>query len=334
MTSPFPQDSSVLPDEFDFAADVDPVDEQAATWLVRLTSGHATAEERAAFVRWRDADARHAEALSRLRAVWGVLPAGLEDVATVSTKPVVQASAVSIVPRRRRRIRDWALAASLLAGVTVAHQAQREWRHDLVTTSGERRTVALEDGSTVLLGGDTALDVDMTGAQRRLRLARGEAYFDVRSDRERPFVIDAGGAQVEVVGTRFSVRRDGDTGEVTVAEGRVRVHAQADGADLLLEANQRAAFAGGQLDAPQSTNADEALAWRGGKLVIDGLSLDAVVELLNRHRAGLIVVRGNIAQGRRINAVIDLDRTDEWLAALEAQQIGRVARLGPVTLIY
>lgn len=335
MTTPPADDPGMLPDDPDFAVGADPVDEQAAAWLVRLTSGHATDAERAAFAQWRDADPAHAEAFSRLRAIWGVLPASLARSMpqTAAPAPSPTAAVAGAAPRRARRRLRWALAASLLAGVAVAtYQAQRSGQHDLVTASGERRTIALDDGSSMVLGGDTALDVERDGAQRRLTLVRGEAYFEVRSDRGRAFVVDAGSARVEVLGTRFSVRRDEGAGEVTVVEGRVRV--RVDGDEVLLEANQRAGFDPEQVHPAEATDADEALAWRSGRLVINDATLGDVAALLNRHRAGVVLVRPSVAQGRRINAVIDLDRADAWLAALEPQGIGRVVRLGSVTLIY
>ena len=54
-------------------------------------------------------------------------------------------------------------------------------------------------------------------------LEHGEAYFDVVHDAQRPFVVIAGNRRITDIGTKFSVRRDGDDVKVIVTEGRVRV---------------------------------------------------------------------------------------------------------------
>lgn len=332
MSTRPPREAGTPPiEDFDWAAPASAADEQAATWLVRLTSGHATDAERAAFARWRDADPAHEQALSRLRAVWGAVSAVPER--KPSPPPVaVRPSAAGMPRARRRRWRGWAVAAALLAAVAVAYQTQMNWRHDEVAASGQRRTLALEDGSTVLLGGGTALDVAFDADTRRVHLARGEAYFEVKADADRPFVIDAGAVRVQVVGTRFSVRRDAGAGEVTVVDGRVRVDAGA--STTVVEADQQLRFDEAGFTSPVAVNADEALAWRSGRLVVNAATLDQIAALINRHRAGTIVVRVDAARQVPINAVIDLDHVDEWLAALEQQGRARVARLGPVTLVY
>ncbi|HEY1077148.1 MAG TPA: FecR domain-containing protein [Fontimonas sp.] len=329
MTTP-PTDSGNHPvDDFDWDADVSSLDEQAAGWLVRLTSGHVTADERAEFVRWRDADPAHEAALSRLRAIWGAAAAALDAPAATLPPP---ATTIPTPRSRRRSWRGWSLAASVVVSLALGYQYQSDWRHAQTTAAGERRQIALDDGSTVLLGSDTAIDIAFSPTRRGIRLVRGEAYFEIRHDPARPFVIDAGNAEVEVVGTRFSVQRDDDAGDVTVVDGRVRVRLAT--TEVLLGADQHIGFDRKGLGAAESVSAEDALAWRSGRLVIRGETLSEVVAQINRQRPGTIVVRVDAARQQPINAVIALDRVDDWLAALEQQGAGRVVSLGPLTVIY
>ena len=71
---------------------------------------------------------------------------------------------------------------------------------------GEIRTVDLADGSRVTLGTDSAVDVDLDQQHRQVRLLRGEAWLDVKSDPARPFLVETGPGSVRVTGTRFGVR--------------------------------------------------------------------------------------------------------------------------------
>ncbi|HEY1075111.1 MAG TPA: DUF4880 domain-containing protein, partial [Fontimonas sp.] len=189
---------SGLPDDFEIAGGTPAVEAEAVQWLVRMASGEADAAERAAFAAWRQADPAHESALIRMRQLWvGLGPALQADTAPLqtlaATRPV---HATPRVQRSRRRLRTWAAAASVVLALTVGYRAAFDWRHDAVTGNGEQHSLALDDGSTVLLGGDTALDVDLQAETRRVALARGEAFFEVAHDAARPFVVDAGSSHV------------------------------------------------------------------------------------------------------------------------------------------
>src|SRR5690606_85904 len=91
------------------------------------------------------------------------------------------------------------------------------------TQVGGRESVPLPDGSRVELNTDSKLRAAMTGEKREVWLERGEAYFEVKHDRMRPFVVWAGDRRITVLGTKFSVRRAGARVRVAVAVGRVQV---------------------------------------------------------------------------------------------------------------
>jgi transmembrane sensor len=88
---------------------------------------------------------------------------------------------------------------------------------------GELRGVARPDGSIVQLNTDSAVNVQFSSSERRLRLTRGEAHFTVARNRVRPFTVSAGGVDVRAVGTVFNVRLRSAAVEVLVTEGNVMV---------------------------------------------------------------------------------------------------------------
>jgi transmembrane sensor len=94
-------------------------------------------------------------------------------------------------------------------------------------------TVALDDGSRLEIVEGTRL-VRGAGAPDRVELAveRGRATFDVKPNGPRAWVIDAGDVVVKVLGTRFTVARDGDAVEVSVERGKVKVETK-EGARIL-----------------------------------------------------------------------------------------------------
>ncbi|WIO75323.1 FecR domain-containing protein [Porticoccaceae bacterium LTM1] len=106
-----------------------------------------------------------------------------------------------------------------------------------VTRVGEQRVVTLPDNSVVSLNTGSILLVEYGDDFRRLNLERGEAYFDVKPDSERPFSVDVGYRSITVLGTAFNLRRDPDQFQLAVVEGKVALHprdeAMINGASLL-----------------------------------------------------------------------------------------------------
>jgi transmembrane sensor len=77
-----------------------------------------------------------------------------------------------------------------------------------------------------------------------------------------------------------------------------------------------------------------ALGWRRGRLIIENQTLDGIVAELNRYYPGHIFLRAGETGRRKLNAVIDLEHIDDWLAALEGSQPLEVSRFGPIAVIH
>jgi transmembrane sensor len=113
---------------------------------------------------------------------------------------------------------------------TQAHQPALP-ATDLVRFANEEPRLvlhALPDGSTVWLRADAAITYPAAfEANRRLVSFEGEGFFDVKSDKNRPFIIQSGEMQVEVLGTRFNVKAPPREMiyEVSVVSGSVAVSA-------------------------------------------------------------------------------------------------------------
>jgi transmembrane sensor len=85
--------------------------------------------------------------------------------------------------------------------------------------------VALSDGSALdVAPGGLIVPVELTARRVVLRLQRGTTRFAVRPGGPRRWVVEAGPARVEVIGTRFEVARGADGTHVRVEEGKVEVH--------------------------------------------------------------------------------------------------------------
>ena len=325
-----PPNTYPIADDADGLADLET---EAVAWVVRLTSGDASAADRAAFEVWRQQSRAHDAALVAARKLW----LGLGDVLPA---PVVLAPAASDriapAPRLRRRPRlasGVAVIASTALLAATGHQYLSNWRHDYVTAAGQRQVIALADGSRVQLGSGSAIDVELGSTARRVRLVRGEAYFDVVHDAERPFVVDAGKEAVRDIGTAFSVRLNGDDDVMVVVERGV-VEVTGSAAAVKLMPNQRVRTGKNRNVRVEPANITEDLAWTSGRLVLEDRSLREVVDELNRYYGSNVVLLGNELASRRVNAVVDLEHIDDWLDALRDSQSVKVTRLPGFVVLF
>lgn len=307
----------------------------AARWFARELAGPLDDDEARALRHWRAERAEHEREYQALRGLWSAaagLPASrLRALATPAADrdpPLASSAPVPVPDRGRRR---WLAASTslglVLGGAALWHrQAGRpQFSARIDTPRGQRRTLHLPDGSQVEANTDTRLEVALFADRRLARLEQGEAYFQVAPDAGRPFDVEAGHAQVHVVGTRFVVRRDGDRVQTSVLEGRVRLGPQ--DAGLLLDAGWGATV--DSRDRPDARRVDvaAAAAWREGRIVFDDTPLAEALAELARY-APYPTRLAEPALGRlRLSGSFRADDPEALLRALPAVLPVRVRRL-------
>lgn len=268
----------------------DRASQDATLWAARRLDGDPQSD--AAFEAWKSADPGHAAAFDQ---VWATTqdPA-LEEALRLSAQRLVT---VERGPRRAA----WrpailagglALAACAVAGVVAWPELQLLTVPAVgyETAPGDQRDFVLADGTRLTLDGSTRLEVQIGAHRRRVRLVRGEAFFDVAHDVRRPFRVSAPEGSVRVLGTAFDLERGRDRLDVSVHRGKVRLSSAAgQGEAIDLTIGQRAAVRSGTLSTVQRFD-PAAEDWRSGWLETDGLPLDRLVERLNRDSATPIVI--------------------------------------------
>lgn len=313
--------------------------EQALDWFIRLQAEEAGEECRHACAAWCAADPRNARAWALAQGMWA---SPLLTDALAATAPPVAARIPAATapppapllgrsrPRRpvRRRAMAWAAAVLVAVGLGWASDLPLRLRADHRTATGAQERVVLADGSRVLMDTGTALATDIAGAgtERRTRLLRGAAFFEVTPDPTRPFRVAAGPAVVTVVGTAFAVRYLDDRVTVTVRHGAVDV-ARPGGPAVRLRAGEEVAVTASGIGEGHPTDLVAALGWIDGRLVFEDRPLGEVLGELDRYHPGLIVVPDSLA-ARRITGNYRLDdpvRTAASLAELVKAEMLRVS---------
>ena len=198
--------------------------ETAARWTVRRDRGLSAAES-IEFELWLAADPRHAAAMQRIGGAWSLLDRIPESVAQ---QTLAQASCRRSFWRRGLVVGSLAAAAALVVlfrGVWPAASVPNLSAPRTPTTlhAAGPSVVTLADGTIVRLNTGGEIVEQFTRAERRVLLARGEAFFEVTKSPARPFIVRAGRVDVRAVGTAFNVNLTSARVEVIVTEGRVGV---------------------------------------------------------------------------------------------------------------
>ena len=283
-----------------------------ADWeaIARYFAGESTPDEASAVRRWLQAHPAEASALRALSSATEQLadstPPNLDveaalkrvidrrdaaDIIPIDSKRPVRTPVRTAAPARRWQpfaIPAAAAAVLLIAfglyrrnstqepGYTVSPTAQT-----VATTVGKRDSVRLADGTRVMLAPDSRLTVaaGYGGSVRDVSL-QGEAYFDVKHDAARPFVVHAGDAAIRDLGTTFTVRATGDLGvRVAVTSGSVSL-ALAQGApnDSVVLGPGDAGTLGvdGRTLVERSGAAEADTAWTQGRLVFNNAPISTV----------------------------------------------------------
>ena len=143
--------------------------------------------------------------------------------------------------------------------------------------------LALSDGSKVWLNSMTEFrfPVAFTGEERKVYLT-GEAYFQVAKDKEHPFVVVTGEAEIEALGTSFNIYsyEEENRIETTLVEGAVRF-AVADQTVILMPGEQGVVGTDGNLE-KKKVDVFPYIAWKEGKFVFRKRSLEEVMHIISR----------------------------------------------------
>ncbi len=303
--------------------------EEATDWFIRLRDPSRTPADERAFQAWIARSQSHGDAWRKICRTWNVMGemALLADDRQKPTAPVPASSQ----PRRAawKGAAVMAMAACLLLLAifpTVLVGSGADFR----TQTGELKTVTLEDGSSVELGASSAIDTDFSNGKREVRLLAGEAFFNVRPDPARPFLVSAEGIEITVVGTVFDVRLRGQSTDVDLLHGAVRLAIAGDGQSYLLAPGESVSVGRDDRTVTRSRMAPEDMAaWRTGRLFVENVTIASVVDEIRRYHPSWITLASSDLASRRVTGLYDLSDPDRALEALVTPFGGKVHHVSP-----
>lgn len=152
------------------------------------------------------------------------------------------------------------------------------------TEYGELSNVNLSDGSQVKLnaGSKICFDERFTGRTRKVSL-RGQAFFEVARDENKPFIIQTDDLEISVLGTSFDVKAfdDDDFALVTVVSGKVKVRSQEE--EYIITPNEQVYFqkSTGKIK-KREVRSKDFIKWMDGTLYFDKTDVGEMIKQLER----------------------------------------------------
>lgn len=287
---------------------------EAIAWLSRLNDREATAEDRLAFESWRSQSAAHERTFDKIARVWGdqTLDAAARYVAR--TECSGKNFFFSVKTQTWRQV--FTAAACLVLVVFGARYFDLATRlqADYHTAVGEQRTIQLSDRSVVTLNTNTAIATDFDVNGRHIRILKGEAFFQVRHDPERPFLVHGGETATRAIGTAFVVRHQPDHDRITVIEGVVEVTTfEEDQVSEPVTAGRMVETRKGRLQPVQKVDSAKSSAWLQGLLIVEDVPLAHVIDEVGRYHPGTILLWNKSIGNMRATGTYKLENPSKIL---------------------
>lgn len=268
--------------------------------LLKYISGKATQQEKEEVATWIDADSANLKEFMSLRKsydafIWqdtNRLNKKSEKVLTLHpvTKNILRIAAMFVV------------TFGLSYMIIHAFQQEDIEMQTVYVPAGQRTFVTLADGTTVWVNGKSTLTFPNRFSSRTRKVELdGEAYFDVRKNPEKQFIVStAHQSAIKVLGTKFNVKayKEADEVTTTLVEGKVNFEfynasqypqyiSMAPGQKLIYYSQN------GRTEL-NTTSGERELSWKDGKVIFRQTSLrDALDILADRYNAEF-VVRENV----------------------------------------
>jgi transmembrane sensor len=183
-------------------------------------------------------------------------------------------------------------------------------------TEDSRMGVKLPDGSRVVLNYQSLLQFPETFGESREVSFKGEAYFDIIKNPEKPFVIDADGVEVRILGTAFNLVTTAETVSVFVERGTVAF--ARDGELIKMEQGVEGTYnRANQSVVLNTTPSLNVQSWRNGKFEFNNTPLAQVVEdLSSYYHINFVLTNANL-ETCRVTAKFDNAPLADVLSTLE-----------------
>lgn len=309
--------------------------------IIRYLDGTAELEEKMLLLRWLKQSDGNRDDFTATRDLWLScnVAAGNElevDVALGRLKDriLLEQDRMGRESRTKKKtlsvVLRWIRIAAvllLLLGIGYGIGSRREHsapdvivQNQLITAKGSKGRFTLPDGSVVWLNSATKLTYPNQFADdRRLVSLEGEAYFEVAKDAKKPFVVQAGEIDVEVLGTCFDLDSysSGEFVETALLNGSVKISGKALKDPVYLKPNELFRYRkSDQIASVEEAKVGLYAAWIKDRLVFDNDCLsDILISMEGRYNMDIECPK-QFAASTRLSFTIRQESIEEVMEAM------------------
>jgi transmembrane sensor len=189
----------------------------------------------------------------------------------------------------------------------------------LAAHSGEQ--ITLPDNSVVTLnkGASITYPKIFSETSRQIKM-QGEAFFEVTRNEIKPFIVELGLSNVEVLGTSFNINADehNDEIDVVVNTGKVRFGTVDGNESVILTAGEKGTLMKNMNMISKVVNNDiNFMAWKTRKIVFNDVDLDVVIQTVNKLYDSHITFSTDVGKNCKVTVSFDNQSIDAILSVLE-----------------
>jgi transmembrane sensor len=192
----------------------------------------------------------------------------------------------------------------------------------LVVPAGARYEIRLSDGTKVWMNSVSQLEYPLAfgKSQRKIKLT-GEAFFEVAKDATRPFIIDANGYEIKVLGTSFnvSVYPADNFMETTLVNGAVEITGKGGKVISLKPAQMARVDNADQSIAIETVDTRYFTSWKDGIMYFDNMPLEDLTTKLERWYCVKITYKNEKPKRLHFSGALENSRDIQFLLNLISQ---------------
>ncbi len=307
--------------------------------LVKYLLDEATIAEREEVEHWLVADVQHQKYLDDFKLIIqkSQMPATTneKDYAALGRLHARMEREKRATPTRLLFTRTRAIAAVLIivVGSWLAYTLLNQNKSISLQSEAEVLTQKLPDGSTVILNKHSSFTypAKFNGDTRMVKL-NGEAFFKVMANRQKPFIIDANGVTVQVVGTSFNVRSSREQTQVIVETGKVKV-SRLDKSIVLLPGERVDIASNSNVLAKETNKGKLYNYYYSNELVCEKTPLHELVQVLNQKFDANIAIGNPKLEDLPISTTFNNNSLNEILTVIHETFNVEVERKGKQILL-
>ncbi len=304
--------------------------DQASEWIVKLRAPEVTELERVEFSRWLNSSNMHLRAFDEMMDLWGVMGDVDEQILVEPDKNEQEGNQPSLVSKiLQMRSTGFITSLTAVAGVVLTitllilppSESSEFMEYKLLP--GEDALVLLDDGTNIHLNTRSHVKITYTKDLRLVELLSGEAYFEVASNKSRPFVVNTGKGTVTAIGTAFNINinRNNRIDTISVTEGMVRVKQKKDAttpypASKFVKENFRTQLSSNGLTEVEKIDQTKTVEWLSQTITYKNSPIPVVLTELNRYLAEPVNFVPSTLNHLRVSGTFSTEAPEDTLDAL------------------